>query len=288
MRAVVRFLGAVMATSGVLLVGDAAVTLVWQEPLSAFLAGRQQDALADDFDARTGRVRRDLARLRSPGDTRTLVRRLARAERRRLRRGNAFGRIALPSLDRTYTVVQGTDTATLRKGPGHYPDTPLPGEGGTVGIAGHRTTYGAPFRTIDRLDRGDPIILTMPYAKLTYRVERTRIVRPDALWVKRPVGYDRVILSACHPLYSAAKRIIVFARLERATLPAGVSASPESTDDASRDSRKSNRATTSASEMATTAIQYMIRPGIRPQPRVRTARRRVAGARSDRTVISTT
>ena len=255
MRALVRFRGEVMATSGVLLIADAGVTLVWQEPLSAFLAGRQQDALADDFDARAGDVRRQLATQRPAGETRALVRRLARAERRRLRRGEAFGRIALPTLDRTYTVVQGTDKATLRKGPGHYPETPLPGEGGTVGVAGHRTTYGAPFRTIDRLDRGDPVVLTMPYAKLTYRVERTRIVKPDALWVKRPVGYDRVILSACHPLYSAAKRIVVFARLERATLPAGVAASPESTDEASRDSRKSRSATTSASEMATTASQ---------------------------------
>ena len=124
-----------------------------------------------------------------------------------------MGRIELPTLDRDYAVAEGTETGTLRKGPGHYPETPLPGQGGTVAIAGHRTTYGAPFRTIDQLDKGDFIVLDMPYAVLTYEVEKTQIVKPTALEVIRRVSYDRLVLSACHPLYSAAKRIIVFARL---------------------------------------------------------------------------
>jgi sortase A len=117
-------------------------------------------------------------------------------------------------------VVHGTDTATLRKGPAHFPKTPLPGEGGTVAIAGHRTTYGAPFRPLDRLARGDRLVITMPYGRFTYRVERTRIVPPDAVWVTRPVGYERVVLTACHPLYSAAKRIVVCAWLARVDAPA--------------------------------------------------------------------
>ena len=77
-------------------------------------------------------------------------------------------------------VVQGTEAGDLRKGPGHYPSTAFPGEGSTVAIAGHRTTYGAPFRHVDELERGDRIIMRMPYGRLTYRVERTRIVDPDA------------------------------------------------------------------------------------------------------------
>jgi sortase A len=113
-------------------------------------------------------------------------------------------------------VVHGTGTGDLRKGPGHYPDTPLPGERGTVAIAGHRTTYGAPFRNVDKLERGDRIELAMPYGQFTYRVERTQIVPPTALWVTDRVRFDRLVLSACHPLYSAAERIIVFARLEGA------------------------------------------------------------------------
>ena len=116
-------------------------------------------------------------------------------------------------------MVEGVDPASLRKGPGHYPDTAMPGERGTVAVAGHRTTYLAPFRHIDELDRGDRVVISMPYGRFVYRVERTRIVDPTALWVLRRVGYDRLVLTACHPLYSAARRIVVFARFERRRPP---------------------------------------------------------------------
>jgi sortase A len=113
-------------------------------------------------------------------------------------------------------MVQGVGTSALRKGPGHYSDTPLPGQPGTVAVAGHRTTYLAPFRAIDRLRRGQPLVLEMPYGRFVYRVEKKRIVPPTATEVKRRVGYDQLVLTACHPLYSAAQRIVVFGRLERA------------------------------------------------------------------------
>jgi sortase A len=123
----------------------------------------------------------------------------------------------MPSLGRRTVVVQGTDLTSLRKGPGHYPKTSFPGEGGTVGVAGHRTTYGAPFRTINNLKRGDEVVMEMPYGRFTYAVERTQIVPPTATEVVRRVpGRERLVLSACHPLYSAAKRIVVFSRLVRA------------------------------------------------------------------------
>lgn len=189
MRVVLRFVAAVMTVSGVLLIGDAGVTLAWQEPLSALMADREQATLERELADPPRRV----------------------VERRPLR-GDSIGRIALPKIDRSYFMVQGTDTDSLRKGPGHYPKTPLPGEPGTVGVAGHRTTYGAPFRDIDRLDPGDRIRLEMPYGTFTYRVQRTRIVPPTEVSVTDPVGYQRLILSACHPLYSAAQRIVVFAR----------------------------------------------------------------------------
>jgi len=188
-RVVLRFVAAVMTVSGVLLIGDAGVTLAWQEPLSALMADREQATLERELADPPRRV----------------------VERRPLR-GDSIGRIALPKIDRSYFMVQGTDTDSLRKGPGHYPKTPLPGEPGTVGVAGHRTTYGAPFRDIDRLDPGDRIRLEMPYGTFTYRVQRTRIVPPTEVSVTDPVGYQRLILSACHPLYSAAQRIVVFAR----------------------------------------------------------------------------
>jgi sortase A len=191
---VLRFVASVMMVSGLLLLADAGLTLAWQEPVSAFLANRQQAALE--------------RKLHDP----VVVRRV---ERRRPLKGDAIGEIVIPRIDKSAFVVQGTDTDSLRKGPGHYADTPLPGRHGTVGIAGHRTTHGAPFRHIDELHRGDRVLLEMPYGTFVYRVERTRIVDPGDTWVKRDVGYDRLILSACHPLYSAAHRIVVFARFVR-------------------------------------------------------------------------
>lgn len=195
-RAVLRFVAHVLIVSGVLLISDAGVTLAWQEPISAFSANREQNALK-----------------------RQLERPPARVLRRQPLRGDAIGRIEMPRIGKSFYVVQGTDTASLKKGPGHYPDTPLPGQRGTVAIAGHRTTYLAPFRRINEFKPGDKIVLSMPYGKFTYRVEKTRIVLPTALWVKKRVGYNRLILSACHPLYSAARRIIVFARQVRRERP---------------------------------------------------------------------
>ena len=214
-RRVLRFGGDVVLVSGALLLGDAAATLAWQEPVSSFLAGRDQAGLEDRLDKQLETAAAAPAPPAGHEANPRALRRRAAAYRRSLDVGDPVARITLPSLGRSYVVVHGTDTSTLRTGPGHYPDTPLPAEGGTVAIAGHRTTYLAPFRTIDRLRRGQPIVLTLPYGRFTYRVERTRIVPPNALWVKRPGGYDRLILSACHPLYSASKRIVVFARLDR-------------------------------------------------------------------------
>jgi sortase A len=147
----------------------------------------------------------------------------ARAFDRRTHEGDPLGRLRIPKIGVSAVYVEGTATADLRSGPGHYPGTPLPGEHGTVAIAGHRTTYGAWFRRINQLKPGDPVVITMAYGRFTYRVERTRIVAPTALWVTRRVGYDRLILSACNPLYSAAQRIVVFARLVD-TLPRGAAA----------------------------------------------------------------
>lgn len=190
LRAVARFVASVMIVSGVLLIADAGVTLAWQEPISALLAERQQAALGRALERAPDRPREP-------------------------KLGQAIGRIVLPRIKRSYYVVEGTRTKDLRKGPGHYDDTPLPGERGTVGIAGHRTTHGAPFRRIDALKPRDRVSVEMPDATYVYRVEKTRIVRPSEVSVKRRVGYDRLILSACHPLYSAAQRIVVFARFVR-------------------------------------------------------------------------
>jgi sortase A len=204
--------------SGVLMLADAGLTLAWQEPVSAFLASQQQSALAGELDRHAHSLDAAKAATVSQKDVRKRIRALAGQWRRGVKSGDPVGRIRMPTIGRHYVVIQGTSTAPLRKGPGHYPKTPMPGESGTVAIAGHRTTYGAPFRTIDKLKPGQPIELDMPYGKLTYTVERTRIVPSTALWITHRVpGPERLVLSACHPLYSASHRIVVFARLSAET-----------------------------------------------------------------------
>ena len=192
MRAALRFVAAVMMVSGTLLISDAGVTLLWQEPVSWFVADRQQAKLEEAY---ANPPRRVLRRMPLKGD--------------------AIGKITIPAIGVEEFLVEGTDTASLRKGPGHYPSTPLPGERGTAAIAGHRTTYGAPFRRLDKLKRGDRITIDMPYGRFIYHVERLKIVDDQDLSVLRRVRQNRLILSACHPLYSAAERIIAFARLVR-------------------------------------------------------------------------
>jgi sortase A len=217
MRRVLRPLSTVLIVAGVLLLADAAATLLWQEPLSAVYGRVQQDKLGDRLAAieRAPLAAVDQRALRRLDASRRLAF-SARSLARRSDDGDPLGRIRIPKIGVSDVFVAGTDAGDLRLGPGHYPATPLPGQRGTVAIAGHRTTYGAPFHDVDDLRRGDRIELAMPYGRFTYRVERTRIVAPTATEVTDPVGYDRLVLSACHPLYSAAQRIIVFARLERA------------------------------------------------------------------------
>ena len=214
-RRALRSLSTVLIISGVLMLVDAGLTLVWQEPVSAVYASLVQGGLGDDL----GKLERaqpsglDLAALRKLATEKRRMAFLARRLRADLDSGAAAGRIKIKRIKANHVLVNGTDPDSLRKGPGIYDDVPFPGAPGTTAIAGHRTTYGAPFRKIDKIRRGDRVVVEMRYGTFTYEVEKTRIVKPTAVEVIRRVGYDRLVLSACHPLYSAAKRIIVFARL---------------------------------------------------------------------------
>ena len=216
LHSLVRTLSTALIVAGVLCLLDAGVTLLWQEPVTALYAWLQQRGLAGDLNrldraAPTPDERAVLARLDAE---RLRIAFLARELRRSAKTGSAVGRIEIPRIHAGYVVVAGTSNSALIKGPGIYEQTTFPGAPGTVGIAGHRTTYLAPFHDINRLRTGDPITITMPYAQLTYRVESVRVVLPTALWVIRYRGYDRLVLSACHPLFSASHRIVVFARLQ--------------------------------------------------------------------------
>ena len=214
-RRLVRDLSAVLIISGLLLLADAGLTLVWQEPVTAVIATIErsqvdQRLLSYRTDPLSAVELRRLTRLTNP---RAKLAYLARRELRALHSGEALGRIVIPRIGASFVVVQGTDGSSLERGPGHYPSTSLPGLGQTVAIAGHRTTYLAPFRHIDALAPGDRIVLQMPYGRFIYTVQFHRIVDPTAWWIARDVGYDRLVLSACNPLFSAAQRIVVFAVL---------------------------------------------------------------------------
>ncbi len=216
MRRAGHFLSIVLVTAGLVVLLDAGITLAYREPLSSIYGSIKQGEAAsqlEDLEATYPRApdRRAVAGVRSANRRiAILARRFARA----VESGQAIGRIEAPAMDGLDMVfVEGTDSSSLEKGPGHYPDTSLPGERGTVGIAGHRTTYLAPFRHIDSMRPGDPITLRMPYGVFRYRVQKTEVVDPTAVEVVDPVGYPRLVLSACNPLYSAAERYIVFAKL---------------------------------------------------------------------------
>jgi sortase A len=217
LRRLLRTLSTVLIISGALLLVDAGLTVAWQEPVSALYARVTQDRLGGDLQdlekAQPTAIEERVLRKLPSSRRRTAF--LARSLKRRRTEGEAAGRLRIPAIGVNSVVVDGTDTGSLRKGPGFFPEAPYPGARGTAAIAGHRTTYSAPFRRVDDLKQGNRIVVEMPYGRFTYEVERTRIVTPTALWVLRRASYDRLVLSACHPLYSAAKRIVVFARLAK-------------------------------------------------------------------------
>jgi sortase A len=213
----IYILSVALITAGLVILADVGATLIWQEPTSSLYASvRQHDA---------GSALDDLERgFPAPADRRAIrgihgktqrVSALASSFAKRVGDGDPIGRIVIPNIDLDIVVVQGTSTGDLTKGPGHYPSTPFPGQPGTTAIAGHRTTYLAPFRHLDSLHGGDRVELQMPYATLQYGVERTKVVQPTDIQILHPTGYQRLVLTACHPLYSASERIVAFARLER-------------------------------------------------------------------------
>lgn len=134
--------------------------------------------------------------------------------------GDAIGRIEIPRIGLRAVMVEGVGVDDLKKGPGHYPNTPMPGQKGNAAIAGHRTTYGAPFASVDELAPGDQIIVTTVQGRFTYAVTDTQIVTPDRVEVLEDKGDNRITLTSCHPKYSASLRIIVSGVLQGEALPA--------------------------------------------------------------------
>lgn len=140
--------------------------------------------------------------------------------------GEAIGQIQIPKIGLDAIVVEGVGDDDLKSGPGHYPSTPEPGQKGNAAIAGHRTTYGAPFGSIDELEPNDEITVTTVQGKFTYTVMKQEdgtghiIVNPNQTEVLNEMpGKNTLTLTACHPKYSASERIIVFAQLKGQPLP---------------------------------------------------------------------
>ncbi|MFM8303010.1 MAG: class E sortase [Actinomycetota bacterium] len=119
--------------------------------------------------------------------------------------------LVIPKIGVDAYVMQGTDDSALRKGPGHYPATPLPGQRGNAAIAGHRTTYGAPFSDLDALQVGDTMQVTTLQGSFEYRVYDSLVVAPDQAQVldPDPTRPATITLTTCNPKYSASQRLVV-------------------------------------------------------------------------------
>jgi sortase A len=221
-----RRVGTILILAGLMTLAYLAAVVFWRDPATDLYYRYQQNRLDSALEAEFAEW--DSARPEesdvagdageSPAGRTAAARAATVRDARRffadLELGQVFGRIEIPRIGLEAVVVHGTRWGPdLSRGPGHYEQTEVPGLGRTVGIAGHRTTFGAPFRHIDDIRAGDEIVLEMPYGRFRYRVFEHEIVGSHDWSVIRDRGFDTIMLSACHPLYSARQRWIVYARL---------------------------------------------------------------------------
>jgi sortase A len=220
MRRAARITGTLMMVAGVLTLAWAVVVWRWEDPFTALYTHWQQDKLASRLDHEfatyhpTRVDRTDLAAERRAVSTD------ARTFRRTAKTGQAIGRIVIGRIGLKMVLVNGTDEATLKKGPGRDARSYMPGQDRLVYIAGHRTTYLAPFSHIDAIRDGDFIRLEMPYATFVYRAFMHRVVAASDMSVLRSPMHEVLELQACHPRFFATHRYIVYAKLT-SVLPRG-------------------------------------------------------------------
>jgi sortase A len=205
----VRAGAAVTAAAGACLLLWVALVWLWQDPFTALYTGVQQHRLEHEYRERKA----GFHPLEPAVGGSVAVAAEARRYRLSSRRGEAMGVIRIPRLGLDAVVVEGADHRSLMGGPGFYAGDFLPGEGQLVYIAGHRTTYSAPFSRIERLRRGDRVTIELPYGSFVYVITGHRIVPASDLAVLRSHGHEQLILQACHPRFSATHRYLAYARL---------------------------------------------------------------------------
>jgi sortase A len=211
---VIGGLGRVMIAAGVLILLFVGYQL-WGTSLQTARAQDELKAELDDLlsEAESGATTTTTAPPTTGATSTSIIPGVVAGGATRPADGEAAGRIEIPRIGVDDVFVSGVSVSDLKRGPGHYPDTPLPGEAGNAAIAGHRTTYGAPFNRVDELDPGDEIITTTVQGTFVYRVRETFIVRPSQSEVLDPTTVNQLTLTSCHPKYSARQRIIVVADL---------------------------------------------------------------------------
>jgi sortase A len=213
-RRPVRILGTVLIVAGSLILVWALVVWQWQDPFTALYTKWKQHELASQYDKRARGYPTTISGTTLAAE-RASIAREAKRYRAHSKRGQAIGRIRVPRMGVNMVLVNGTDHDTLKKGPGRDARTFMPGENRLVYIAGHRTTYLAPFSHIDRLRAGDRVTIEVPYGTFIYAVTRHRIVKSTDLSVLRSPRHELVELQACHPRFFASHRYIAYARLLR-------------------------------------------------------------------------
>ena len=215
MRRGIRFTGTVLIALGVLTLLWALLVWQWQDPFTALYTTWRQHQLSSQYEKRVHAFESRQIPHQSVAAEREAIAREARSYRLTSKRGEALGRIKVPRMGVNMILVNGTDHDTLKKGPGRDLRTFMPGENRLVYIAGHRTTYLAPFSHIDRLRSGDRITIELPYATFVYSVTHHRIVVATDLSVLRSPKHELLELQACHPRFFASHRYIAYARLIR-------------------------------------------------------------------------
>ncbi len=136
--------------------------------------------------------------------------------------GNPVADMRIPKIGINQIVVEGTNTPDLRKGPGHYTGTPIPGQAGNSAVAGHRTTYGHPFYNLDSVSIGDPIVLTTLQGVFVYDATKSQVVSPDDNSALRNGSDNTITLTTCNPRFSATSRLVVTGTLMHSKLFSGV------------------------------------------------------------------